>query len=116
MRHHKKTRSFGRDTNQRRALLQSLARNLVIVGSISTTEAKAKELRPFIERIVTKAKQDTLANHRYVVERLGSKAEARKLVKEVAPKYADRKGGYTRIVKLPNRVSDGSPMAVIEFV
>lgn len=116
MRHHRKIRPFGRDNGQRAALLRSLARNLINEGSIKTTTPKAKELRPFIERIVTKAKVDTLASHRYVIERLGTKPEAKKLMKDIAPRFADRKGGYTRIVKLPNRVSDGSPMAVIEFV
>jgi large subunit ribosomal protein L17 len=116
MNHHKRTRSFGLSKTQRAALLRSLARSLVSKSKITTTEAKAKELRPFVERIVTKAKTDTLASRRYIIERLGSETGASKLLKEVAPKYADRNGGYTRIVKLPQRKSDGSPMAIIEFV
>jgi large subunit ribosomal protein L17 len=116
MRHHKKTRTLGRDKNQRVALMKSLARNLINEGTIVTTEAKAKSLRPLIERLLTKAKTPTLATIRHIASTLSSPAAASKLTKEVAPKFADRKGGYTRIIKLPRRNSDNSPMAVITFV
>ncbi len=85
-------------------------------GRIKTTEAKAKELRPFIERLVTKAKPGTLAARRLVISNLGTSFRAKKLVDVIAPKYAARPGGYTRIVKLPPRQSDGAKMAIIEFV
>ncbi len=116
MRHHKRTRILGRPAAQRRALLKSLVRSLIIHGSIQTTEAKAKEMRPMAERLLTKAKVQSVATHKHVAERLGSKSAAATLIKEIAPKYMERKGGYTRIVKMGKRTSDGSPMAIIQFV
>lgn len=116
MKHFKNNRSFGRPLGQRRALLQSLARSLVIHGKITTTGPKAKELRPFIEKMITRGKTKSLANTRTLITTLGSETGAHKIVNTIAPKYAERKGGYTRIMKLPNRLADGSPMAIIEFV
>lgn len=116
MRHHNTNRKFGRVRNQRRALLKSLARNLVLHGKITTTEAKAKELKKFIEPMVTRAKKGDMNTHRILTARIGTKTNADRLIKEVAPKYADRAGGYTRVVKLPQRAGDASKMAVIEFV
>ena len=116
MRHHSNIRKFGREKNQRHALLRSLARNLIRDEKIRTTTAKAKELRPYVEKLVTKAKNDTVASRRLVTSRIQGAAEVKKLFGTVAPKYASRNGGYTRIVKLPNRDFDGSPMAIIEFV
>jgi len=116
MRHHNKNRKFGREKGQRVALLKSLARNLIIHEKIDTTEAKAKELRPFIEKMVTLAKKDTLASKRILSARLSSPRQSKKLYAEIAPKYKARSGGYTRIMKLSRRLSDGSKMARIEFV
>ncbi len=119
MKHHKTTRKFGLETNERRALLRSLALALIDHGKIQTTEAKAKELRPFIEPLVTKARIDSLTTRRYLVRKLGSggqPAAVKKLVEIIAPKYKGRGGGYTRIIKTEIRASDGGPMAVIEFV
>ncbi len=117
MRHHNTKRKFGRDKNQRKALLSSLALSLIIRGKIKTTEIKAKELRPFIEKIVTQAKKDTVSTRRLIVAKLSNrKPEVKKLFEVVAPKYIDQKGGYTRILKLGARKSDGAKMAVIEFV
>ncbi len=117
MRHHNKNRKFGRTRNQRRALLKSLALSLVNHGRIITTLAKAKEIRPYIEKIVTRAKIANLPNQRLLISKLmNRKTEVKKLFKEIAPKYMDRKGGYTRIIKMPARISDASPMAIIEFV
>ncbi|MCI0619862.1 50S ribosomal protein L17 [Candidatus Wolfebacteria bacterium] len=117
MRHHNHNRKFGRVRKQRTALLEGLARSLVLHGRIQTTEAKAKELRPFVEKLVTKAKSDSVATRRLVSARLGGAPKAtKKLVETIAPQYAKRPGGYTRITKLPVRKSDASPMAVIEFV
>ncbi len=116
MRHHDNIRKFGRETGQRRALLKSLALALVTHKKITTTKAKAKELRPFVEKLVTRAKVKTLASRRLLVERLGDKTGAEELIKTIAPKHEKRAGGYTRIIKLPRRISDGSNMAVIEFV
>lgn len=116
MRHHNNVRKFGRETGQRSALLKSLALSLVMKKKITTTEAKAKELRPFVEKLVTKAKSKTLATQRILVSRLGAKTGVKELLDNLAPKYDKRSGGYTRIIKLPRRLSDGSAMAVIEFV
>ncbi len=102
--------------NQRDALMRSLARNLVNEGRITTTLAKAKSLRPFVEKLVTKAKIGTLASRRLVVSRIQGEPETKELFGTIAKKYADRKGGYTRIVKLPRRQLDAAEMAMIEFV
>ncbi|KKU68058.1 MAG: 50S ribosomal protein L17 [Parcubacteria group bacterium GW2011_GWA2_47_16] len=116
MRHHDNIRKFGRERGQRNALLKSLALSLVVRKKITTTEAKAKELRPFVEKLVTRAKIKTLASRRLLVSRLGVDKGVKELVDTLAPKYEKRAGGYTRIVKLPRRLSDGAAMAVIEFV
>lgn len=96
--------------------MRSLARNLIRDTRIKTTTAKAKELRPYVEKLVTKAKSDTVASRRLVNSRLMGDPETKKLFVEIAPKYKERKGGYIRIVKLPARDLDGSPMSLIEFV
>lgn len=117
MRHHNANRKFGRTRNQRRTLLKSLALNLIIKGKIKTTDAKARELRPYAEKLVTSAKKDTLASRRLVTAKLiNRKAEVKKLFEVIAPKYKDVKGGYTRIVKMPRRAGDASKMAIIEFI
>lgn len=117
MRHHSNVRKFGRNKNQRNALMKGLVLALISHGRIETTEAKAKELRPFIEKLITKANVGTLASRRLVMARLyGLTAEANKLIDTIAPKYKGRAGGYTRISKLPRRAGDASKMAVIEFV
>lgn len=115
MRHGNHNRKFGRKTDQRRALLKSLARSLVLRGRIKTTEARAKEIRPLVEKLITRGKTDTLANRRLISASLGDAAAARKLLK-TALNYKTRSGGYLRIVKMGPRKGDASPMAVIEFV
>jgi large subunit ribosomal protein L17 len=117
MRHHSNVRKFGRTKNQRHALLKGLVLSLIAHGRIETTEAKAKELRPLVEKLVTKANVGTLASRRLVLSRLYNlNAETSKLVDTIAPKYKGRAGGYTRITKLPQRAGDASKMAVIEFI
>lgn len=116
MRHHNANRKLGRKRNQRKALLRSLARELFLKGKIKTTEAKAKELRPYAEKLITNAKVGTQAAQRLVSARLANNDIVRKIVTKIAPEYKDRKGGYTRIIKLPKRPSDGSKMASIELV
>ena len=116
MRHHSNVRKFGREKTQRVALMCSLARNLIRDTRITTTTAKAKELRPYVEKLVTKAKSGTVAGRRVVNAQLRGAAETKKLFDELAPKYKDRKGGYIRIIRLPNRDLDASPMSLIEFV
>lgn len=101
--------------NQRNALMKSLALSLLVNSKITTTAAKAKSLRPFVEKLVTNGKKGGLAAQRLLASRVGKEASSI-LLKTISPKYKDRKGGFTRIIKLPARKSDGSPMAVIEFV
>ncbi len=116
MRHHGNIRKFGREKNQRQALMRSLARNLIRDSRITTTLAKAKELRPYVEKLVTKAKVATVASRRLLSTRIQGAPETKKLFDVVAPKYIDRKGGYIRIIRMPNRDLDNSQMAIIEFV
>ena|SRR5665213_1073307 len=117
MRHHDHNRKFGRTHGQRAALMKGLVLAMIAHGRIETTEAKAKELRPMMEKMITKANDGTLASRRLVIARLYNRtAEGNKLVDTIAPKYKGRTGGYTRITKLPVRLSDASKMAVIEFV
>ncbi len=117
MRHQVKGRKFNRVKKVRTALVRSLASNLILREKITTTEPKAKEIRPYVEKLVTKAKKDTLANRRTVIEKIGQdKKVIVKLFAELGPRFNERHGGYTRITKLGRRISDGSPMAVIEFV
>ena len=117
MRHHKKNRTFHREVGQRTALLRSLAANLIMKGKIETSEAKAKELRPYVEKLVTKARLGTLASRRLITSRLGGPFGVKKLFDEIAPKYKTRNGGYTRIDKIgERRTGDGSARAIISFV
>src|ERR1035437_5567980 len=117
MRHHNNVRKFGRDKSQKKALMSSLALNLIVRGKIRTTEPKAKELRPFVEKLVTAAKRGDMATRRLIISSLSNRRpEVKKLFEVIAPKYADRKGGYTRVLKLGATKSDGAAMAIIEFV
>lgn len=117
MRHHNHNRKFGRTKNQRSALMKGLMLSLIAHGKIETTLAKAKELRPAIEKLITKANTGTLASRRLVISRIYNRqAEAKKLIDTIAPKYKGQNGGYTRITKLPARAGDASLMAIIEFV
>ena len=116
MRHHNANRKFGRKKDQRAALLKSLARELFLHGKIVTTEAKAKEVRPFAEELITIARVGDLASKRLVMSRLSNNAITKKLTDKIAPQYKERKGGYTRITKLPARVTDSAKMAAIELV
>ena len=116
MRHHNANRKLKRERNQRRALLRSLARELFLRGKITTTEAKAKEVRPFAEKLITNAKGASLSARRVVSARLGNNVITGKLVDTIAKKYVDRKGGYIRIIKMNRRLSDASKMAVVELV
>lgn len=116
MRHSNRNKKLGRKQNQRTALLRTLAKSLLRDGNIKTTEAKAKALRPFIERLITHARTGTVSSRRIVAARLGGVVNITKLYKEIAPKYASRAGGYTRVVKAGIRKSDGARLAVIELV
>lgn len=117
MKHHKAFRKFGREKNQRKAFIKSLLINLIRHGRIETTLARAKEIRPHVEKLVTLAKEDTVARRRLVMSRLlNQDPEVTKLFKEYAPKFQNVQGGYTRILKLTTRLSDGAEKAIIEFV
>ncbi len=117
MRHHNKQRKFGRVRKVRTALLRSLARSLILEEAIETTLAKAKELRPMVEKLVTLAKKDTIASRRIVASRLGNDMEASNKLHDVfAKKYKDRPGGYVRITKLSKFAKDTRDHAHIEFI
>lgn len=115
MRHHNSNRKFGRETNQRKALIKSLAYSLALKGKIKTTEAKAKELRPYMEKLVTLGKKEGQASRRLLVSRVGAEA-AKKIFTDISPAYKIRAGGYVRITKMIRRKTDGAPQAIIEFV
>ena len=116
MKHLKKGRKFGRERKLRRSFIRSLLNNLIKAEKITTTEARAKEIRPLIEKMITVAKKDTGSSRRRIAKTLSPK-EVKKIFVDIAPRYAERKGGYTRIVKLGRRkLGDASPMAVIEFI
>ncbi len=112
----KKGRRFGGDAAHQKAMLGNLVASLIAGEGLVTTEAKAKALRPVFEKCVTKAKKGGVDRHRQVVAFIRDKDMAHKLFAEVAPRYADRNGGYTRILKLGPRHGDNAPMARIELV
>ena len=116
MRHKKKGRKLGRKVGNRRALLMNLASQMITHKKIKTTDAKAKELRTFIEPLITLAKKNDIHSRRMVVRKLPNKNIVRALFDDIAPKYADRPGGYTRIVKLGYRDNDRASVSIIEFV
>ena len=117
MRHGRKNRKFGRKAKVRKGFIRSLAIALITYENIKTTEARAKELRPYIEKIITIAKKGDLSARRLICSRLGNQETlANKMVDNIATRYESRKGGYTRITKLPQRQGDASYMAVIQFV
>lgn len=109
-------RKFGRETDQRRALIKGLATSLVMEGKIETTLPKAKELTRYIEKLITKAKKGDLANRRMVIAGLSTQVAAFKLVDEIAPQLTGRTSGHVRVERTRLRVGDGAQMAIIEFV
>ena len=115
-RHGYKGRKFGRERDQRRALMKGLASSLVEYQSIETTLPKAKELVPYIEKLITKAKKGGLHNRRQVMAGLSTKEVADKLMNEIAPKLTGRTSGHVRVTRTRVRVGDGAEMATIEFV
>ncbi|MDQ2840030.1 MAG: 50S ribosomal protein L17 [Acidobacteriota bacterium] len=116
MRHRKAGRRLSMPTDRRIALLRGLAKSMLLYESINTTEAKAKELRRFVERLVTISKRDTVVARRLALKRLPDKLVVEKLFEVYGPRYKDRPGGYTRIIKLGPRHGDAAAMARIEFV
>lgn len=115
-RHGYKGRKFGRERDQRRALLKGLATSLVMEERIETTLPKAKELVRYIEKLITKAKKGDLANRRQVIAGLDTQAAAFKLVDAIAPQLTGRTSGHVRVERTRLRVGDGTQMAIIEFV
>lgn len=116
MRHGKKNNHLGRKTAHRKAMLANMACSLIEHKRINTTVAKAKALKQFVEPLVTKSKEDTTHNRRIVFSRLRQKDAVTELFRDVAVKVGDRPGGYTRIIKLGNRLGDNADMALIELV
>ncbi len=116
MRHGKKVNHLGRQTGHRKAMLANMACSLIEHKRINTTVAKAKALKQFVEPLVTKSKEDTTHNRRIVFSYLRNKYAVTELFREVAAKVGDRPGGYTRIIKLGNRLGDNADMAMIELV
>ena len=115
MRHGNVNRKFGRERSQRAALLKSLARSLLLRGKMTTSLAKAKEIRPLVEKMITKGKSATLSNRRLLISQLGDERIVAKLFKTSA-NYKNRTGGCLRITKMGPRAGDAAQMAVIEFV
>ena len=116
MRHRKSGRHLNRDSAHRKAMFKNLAISLIEHEVIRTTLPKAKELRRVAEPLITLAKNDTVANRRLAFRRTGSKAAVGKLFQELGPRYVDRPGGYTRIVRAGHRAGDSAPVAVVELV
>ncbi len=116
MKHRKKGRKLNRDPAHRKATMRQLGKTLVYQEQIKTTEAKAKELRPFVEKLITRAADDTVHNRRQVKKRLNDDGAVKKLFEDLGPRFEDRPGGYTRVLKLNRRKGDGAPQALIEFV
>lgn len=116
MRHRKSNKKFNRDFDHRRALFRNLTLAFFEHGHITTTVAKAKAVRPRIEKLITLAKEDTLAHRRLAARWITNKVILRKLFKEIAPNYLDRNGGYTRIIRLYRRPGDAAEMARLELV
>lgn len=116
MRHRKKGRKLSRSPAHRKATLRNLAANLFRHGRIETTTAKAKEVRPFAERLITLARRGDLHARRLAIRRLRDKDAVSLLFEEIGPRFTERPGGYTRILKLGSRKGDAAEMALIELV
>lgn len=116
MRHKKRGRKLSRSASHRKATLSNLASSLIQHKKIKTTDAKAKETRKFIEPLITKARRGTLHDRRQVLKKINHPELVKILFDEIAPQYADRPGGYTRIVKLGFRDNDCAPISLLEFV
>lgn len=116
MRHRVEGRKFGRETDARRLMMRNLVKSIVEHGQINTTLAKAKEMRRFVERVVTYGKNNTVHSRRLAYSVLGDRDLVKKLFDDIAPAFANRNGGYTRVIKAGFRRGDNAPMAIIQFV
>jgi len=116
MRHNKKINHLGRKSAHRKAMLSNMACSLILHKRITTTTAKAKALKMYVEPLITKSKEDTTQNRRVVFSYLKDKESVSELFRDVSPKIADRPGGYTRILKIGNRLGDDAEMCILELV
>ena len=116
MRHRVEGRKFGRETDARRLMMRNLVKSMVEHGQINTTLAKAKEMRRFVERVVTYGKNNPVHSRRLAYSVLGDRDLVKKLFDDIAPAFANRNGGYTRVIKAGFRRGDNAPMAIIQFV
>ena len=116
MRHRKSGRRLGRNSAHRKAMYRNMVTSLMVHGQIKTTEAKAKELRPYAERLITLARRGDLHARRLAAAKVQDRSVLGKLFEDIAPRFAERPGGYTRILKLGNRKGDAAEMSLIELV
>ena len=116
MNHNHKGRKLGRESAPRKALLRNLATSFVLYETMNTTLAKAKEIRPMVEKLITKGRVKTLASRRELAKVLLVESAVNKVLEELGPRYAKRTGGYTRIIKLGTRKGDGAEIAQIQFI
>lgn len=116
MRHRKKNKKLDRDTSHRRALLKNLTKSLFLHNKLITTAAKAKYLRPFAERLITIGKNNSLSTRRILIKKLGDEKITKKILEEISPKYKERKGGYTRMIKIGFRKGDSAEIVQIELI
>ncbi|OGL95186.1 50S ribosomal protein L17 [Candidatus Uhrbacteria bacterium RIFOXYB12_FULL_58_10] len=116
MRHRKKGTKLGREKAPREALLRNLAASIILYEKVKTTEAKAKAVRPFVERAISTGKTPTLVSRRNLMKVFYTEHPVKKILEVLGPRYAERKGGYTRIVKLGHRLNDAADMVQIELV
>lgn len=116
MRHNNKVKTLDRKKEVRELMFRNLVTQLLMHEKIKTTSAKAKAIKPIVEKIITKGKKNTLASHREILKYVFEKKVAEKVMKNIAPKYMEKPGGYTRIVKLGARKGDGAEMVMIELI
>jgi large subunit ribosomal protein L17 len=116
MKHRVAGRQFGRPYKQRQALLKSLTIAFLQFEKIQTTEAKAKEIQPLVEKLISRAREDTLGNRREVLSALNNRLIAKKLFELIGPRYKERNGGYTRLLKIGQRQGDAAPIVQLEMV
>jgi len=116
MRHRKTTKTLDRKKKPRELMLRNLASSIIIFEKVKTTEAKAKVIKSFVDKLITTSKKGDLTSRRKLIEKLPQKMAVKKLMEVIGPKYKDRKGGYTRIIKIGNRQGDGAKIVQIELV
>ncbi|HNW25087.1 MAG TPA: 50S ribosomal protein L17 [Candidatus Cloacimonas sp.] len=116
MRHRVEGRKFGREMDARRLMMRNLVKSMIEHGQLKTTLPKAKELRRYVERVITYGKNDTVHSRRLAYSVLGNRTLVKKLFNEIAPAFESRNGGYTRVLKAGFRKGDNAPMAIIQFV